>query len=89
MPSVFISSSAKRFKYSNVTDADRNLVIDQMMTLNEDDLKLFLKTQMQSDVVKYFCSKLGCAVKNHDGTKRNTAQCMELIAVEIKKNYQQ
>jgi hypothetical protein len=85
MPSVFISSSAKPFKGSNVTDADRNLVIDQMLTLNEDDLKLFLKTQMQSNVVRHFCSKLGFATRNRDGTRRTAAQCMELIVVEIKK----
>lgn len=83
MPSVF--TTAKDFRVSNVTDADRKIVIDQMMTLNEDDLKLFLKKQMNSDVVKYFCSKLGYAQRNRDGTMRTTAKRMELIVVAIKK----
>jgi hypothetical protein len=83
MPRVF--TSVRDFRVKNVTDADRKKVIDQMMTLNEDDLKLFVKKQMNKNVALHFCSKLGIGQRNRDGTRRTAAQCMELIAVEIKK----
>jgi hypothetical protein len=56
-----------------------------MMTLNEDDLKLFLKKQMNVDVARYFCCNLGYTQRNRDGTMRTTAQYKDLIAVAIKK----